>query len=61
MKSFLPNFHAVIFGAGGGIGTAIASRLTELPSCTRLALIGRNISKIEDNVNVIGDFSSRIN
>ena len=55
MKSFLPNFHAVIFGAGGGIGAAMASRLTELPSCTHLTLMGRNISKIEENVNAIGD------
>jgi len=55
MKSFLPNFHAVIFGAGGGIGAAMASRLTEAPNCSRLTLIGRNISKIEENVNASGD------
>ena len=55
MKSFLPNFHAVIFGAGGGIGAAMASRLSAFPSCIRLTLIGRNISKIEENVNAIGD------
>ena len=51
MKSFLPNFHAVVFGAGGGIGAAMASRLADSPNCSRLTLMGRNISKIQENVN----------
>ena len=55
MKSFLPNFHAVVFGAGGGIGAAMASRLADSPNCSRLTLMGRNISKIQENVNTNGD------
>ena len=55
MKSFLPNFHAVVFGAGGGIGAAMASQLVATPNCSRLTLMGRNISKIQENVNTNGD------
>ena len=55
MKSFLPNFHAVVFGAGGGIGAAMASQLVATSNCSRLTLMGRNISKIQENVNTNGD------
>lgn len=48
MKSFLPNFHAVVFGASGGIGAAMAMRLAEMPNCARLTLLGRDLAKMKE-------------
>jgi len=41
MQSFAKNFSAIIFGATGGIGAALAAALEQDPSCTRVIALSR--------------------
>ena len=42
IASLTPNYRAVVIGAGGGIGAAVAARLADDPACGALHCVSRN-------------------
>ena len=51
----LTGHHAVVTGAGSGIGRATAERLAE--ACCQVTLIGRHVARLNETADRIGDLA----